>query len=807
LKFPAAAADDGMVAPPGRKLDALRQEALAAARGLSNGESALAGVLRDLEQERSRAAQAYHAVVRSLAAALEARDGYTGEHSDDVHDLSVAVAQRLGLDTRATAEVEAVALLHDIGKIGIPDQVLHKPGPLTGEEWSLMREHPVIGERILRPLPGLSTVATAVRHEHERWDGGGYPDGVAGDEIPLASRIVLACDAYHALVSDRPYRRAMRPEHARTELRANAGTQFDPAVVDALLACLEDPQPVGKPPSAERVARVLTEPEQEGAAGRLERELHALIAIASAVGAAQRVEDVVEVAADEACEAVAAASLSISAWEVDRRILRTLVNAGELGPGEVRLPADETYRLQGDTVLRGVLESGGTYFATLDRPDCDPLEAELLERLGKRHAIGLGIRFAGRAWGELWATRRAGQPPFDERDARFLQTVAGQIAAAVGRAEMFSRMAELAFQDPLTGVANRRALDERLELSVADAVRSGDDLAVLLCDLDNLKELNDVHGHQAGDDALARVAGILRDAAGDPENTLVARIGGDEFCVLLEGADADAARRLGDRLIMRLLIGSGPALSVSCGVASVGLGATRPGELLRAADAAQYTAKRSGRARVCVADGDAEASWRASSGERRAIRGRADGAVLDVAELLARAVEALDGAFEARPVFDRVEAAAHVAAEAVDATAMAISWLGDGRDLIETWFAGDRRVHRSTGKRFGADGESFPAADYPATAALLARGGSFVLHAGDEDADEAERALLAQYGMDAVLAVAVRDADGGAWLVEIYADGLTRPLEAAEPAVRLVVGEAVHGARPVAPRLRGAQAA
>ncbi len=218
----------------------LRQQALAAAHGLSSGEGALVEVLRDLEQERSRAAQAYRAVVRSLAAALEARDGYTGEHSDDVHALTIAVARRLGLGVRETAEVEAVALLHDVGKIGIPDHVLHKPGPLTEAEWELMRQHPVIGERILRPLPGLSVVATAVRHEHERWDGAGYPDGLAGEAIPLASRIVLACDAYNALVSDRPYRQALSDEIARAELRRCAGTQFDPEVVAAFAAVLEE---------------------------------------------------------------------------------------------------------------------------------------------------------------------------------------------------------------------------------------------------------------------------------------------------------------------------------------------------------------------------------------------------------------------------------------------------------------------------------------------------------------------------------------------------------------------------------------
>ena len=223
-----------------RRLDELRQEALDAARGLSRGESALVGALRDLEHERSRAAQAYRAVVRSLAAALEARDGYTGEHSDAVHSLSVAVARKLGLYAREVAEVEAVALLHDVGKIGIPDQILHKPGPLTPDEWVLMREHPVIGERILRPLPGLSEVATAARHEHERWDGRGYPDGISGEDIPLASRIVLTCDAYNALVSDRPYRKRLSDATAVAELRRCAGTQFDPRLAEAFLRTSPD---------------------------------------------------------------------------------------------------------------------------------------------------------------------------------------------------------------------------------------------------------------------------------------------------------------------------------------------------------------------------------------------------------------------------------------------------------------------------------------------------------------------------------------------------------------------------------------
>src|SRR5215210_2743806 len=215
-----------------RRLEDLRREASAAARGLADGEQALISALAAFEAENERFAETYHAMVRSLALALEARDGYTGEHSDAVERLSVAVAGRLGLDRAQVADVQWTALLHDIGNIGIRDRVLHKPGRLDEDEWALMHEHPVIGERILRPLPGFGSVATAVRHEHERWDGGGYPDGLAGEAIPLASRIVLACDAWNALVSDRPYRQALPATDARAELERGKGSQFDPRVVD-----------------------------------------------------------------------------------------------------------------------------------------------------------------------------------------------------------------------------------------------------------------------------------------------------------------------------------------------------------------------------------------------------------------------------------------------------------------------------------------------------------------------------------------------------------------------------------------------
>ncbi len=180
--------------------------------------------------------------VRALLAALQARDGYTGEHSEAVVALSGAVARALRLPAREIVEVEQVALLHDIGKVGVPDAILNKRGSLDEREWEVMRGHPGIGTRIVEAIDSLAHLGPAIRAEHERWDGRGYPDGLSGEEIPLASRIVFACDAYHAMISERPYRRAMSDDEARSELERHAGSQFCPRSAQTLLAVLGSSQ-------------------------------------------------------------------------------------------------------------------------------------------------------------------------------------------------------------------------------------------------------------------------------------------------------------------------------------------------------------------------------------------------------------------------------------------------------------------------------------------------------------------------------------------------------------------------------------
>jgi HD-GYP domain-containing protein (c-di-GMP phosphodiesterase class II) len=178
---------------------------------------------------------AYRGTAFLLGDVIEADDEYTGSHSRDVVELVVAVSAELGLDPRSQQDAELTALLHDVGKIRIPAEIINKPGKLTDEEWEIMKTHTVEGEKMLAKIGGLlGRVGHLVRSCHERWDGKGYPDGLAGEETPLVARIVCACDAYNAMTTDRPYRKARSADEALQEMEACAGSQFDTDVVAAL---------------------------------------------------------------------------------------------------------------------------------------------------------------------------------------------------------------------------------------------------------------------------------------------------------------------------------------------------------------------------------------------------------------------------------------------------------------------------------------------------------------------------------------------------------------------------------------------
>jgi diguanylate cyclase (GGDEF)-like protein len=520
-------------------------------------------------------------------------------------------------------------------------------------------------------------------------------------------------------------------------------------------------------------------------AGGSERD--ALLRVAAAAAGASSLEQVLELAAEEARAAIDAASLSVSRWERETDTLRTIINVGALGPGEERYPAREVYPLREDVGAHRLLHEGVPFFNAVDDRDVDPLCAARLRRLGKESELGVPILVEGEAWGEVYATTAPGQPRFRGEDVRFLEAVAGQLALAIERAELFSRVSRLAYEDPLTGLANRRALEERLERAVARVAERGAKLAVLLGDVDELKAVNDELGHEAGDRALQRVAGALVAAAATRPGNLVGRLAGDEFCVVMEGATLDQARSLAGAAIASLVDGrQGAPIQISCGAASLEGAATTPAQLLRAADAALYRAKRNGGGQVFTVG-----SWVpdvAPRGERRALR-------RSTRELIREAVHELAQRFEGDLAFEgpleRIEAVAGVLSEALNTAAWAVSFAPAGGTTIHTVSVADGRDKRVQGLHLEVDNDVYAIDDYPATARLIGAGaGAFVVRVDDSGADRAERALLEEQGRSGVLAAVAADHDF-TWLLELYSDERTAPLEDAVVECGLVMRAAI----------------
>jgi diguanylate cyclase (GGDEF)-like protein len=506
--------------------------------------------------------------------------------------------------------------------------------------------------------------------------------------------------------------------------------------------------------------------------------------IAASTADAYRLEDVMEQAAEAALAATGAASLSISRWEPSRDAMRTLINVGQLGPGEERFPADEIYPLSDHPVVAKLLNDAEPYRTAVDDPDACPAAVAVLEALGKGSDVGVPILFDGEVWGEVWATTAKGERRFDAGDARFLQAIADRLSLVLARGERFARVSRLAYEDPLTGLANRRAVEERLEALLDSKVPLRGPLTLLLADVDGLKDINDAHGHHVGDRALCRVGEALVAAAAPEAAALVGRLAGDEFCVLLEGCEIEAAGEVA-RTALELL-GSGDAdlpLSLSFGAAEAGAAST-PGELLRAADTAQYAAKRRGGGRLCTADPDAE-PLAADLGDRRQVRtNRIDQQIEATA---ARAIRILDRDLGHHRVLDRVETVAVAFSATLNAAAWAISRWERGSALIRSVSTADDRDGRLRGLRMGLANEVYRLEEFPHTAELLRAGvGGFVAHAGDDRTDPAERRLLAELGFDAAL-VGVVAHGSGAYLVEVYADRETADLAPAAVRMQLLL--------------------
>ncbi len=376
------------------------------------------------------------------------------------------------------------------------------------------------------------------------------------------------------------------------------------------------------------------------------------------------------------------------------RRFRTLINVGELAPIEERFPTDETYDIAEFPRAQELIDTGKPYFNSLDDPDCDPASAALLTAHGKTSDLGIAIEVEGRRWGAIWATTISASASFDSADLRFLESIAGQLGNAIARAELFSQVSRLAYEDPLTGLANRRALEERLERSFERFARDGTSLALLLCDVDGLKAINDSRGHGAGDAVLISVAEALVAAAADYPGAFVARLAGDEFCVLLQSPSAPHGGRASIEIeavaatAQRALAGgeAGRGVTLSCGAATAGPRVDIPSLLLAEADTAQYMAKRRGGNRICTAAEAAEGSGPVPAPlEVASPSARIEAAA---AELM----RAFDGELRDAGALDRLEAVAIAFTEAGDLSRWAISIADHGRPYLRDLSLGDNRL-------------------------------------------------------------------------------------------------------------------
>jgi diguanylate cyclase (GGDEF)-like protein len=321
--------------------------------------------------------------------------------------------------------------------------------------------------------------------------------------------------------------------------------------------------------------------------------IRSLARMARALAHSATLSGLLEVAAEEARNAMGAASVSVSRLEPGTQRIRTLVNLGDLGPNEVRWPEDETYEMDEFAGLRLVGDSLETWAWSLEDPNIPDTERALLTDLGKGSSLGAPLVVDGRLWGEFYATRNLGDPGFEDIDVAYLEALLAILGGAVSRALREESLEQLAYHDPLTGLLNRRALDEHATAAFTVPTGRSHTVTAVTIDINRLKEVNDTLGHVAGDQLIQAVARDLQTAYSRLTGALVARVGGDEFTVLMTGSDPMAAVSISDELCRRIWK-FGPGAGVSAGAASVVVthGTTvTPTDLFAAADRAQYVAK------------------------------------------------------------------------------------------------------------------------------------------------------------------------------------------------------------------------
>ncbi len=538
--------------------------------------------------------------IEALAIAIDAKDEVTHDHVHRVQIYATGLARLCGLSEPEIEALKAGALLHDIGKLAVPDYILNKPDKLTTAEFDKMKVHTIVGAEILTRVGFPYPVVPVVRHHHERWDGRGYPDGLRGDQIPMTARILAVVDCFDAVREDRQYRKAMTREQAIGLIKNGSGTMYDPDVVRLFLENLpqfeveirRQKREVSQSRAKIEGRPVTGTPIKEGTQvvfahiRNAHREVITLYEIAQTIGNSLDLRDMFAVFSSRLQDIVSYTTCVLY-----------LQKPNSIDVEAVHVSGRNAERIKGASIILG---SGVTGWVVSNRQpmyNCDPrldLNAAHVE-LDTPYSsmISVPLLKGDEVLGAL--TLYSAQVSAYEPDhLRLVEAVAKLAADAIANALHQEKTEARALTDSLTGLANSRALRLRFDQDADRARRYGESFALLMMDLDYLKKVNDTYGHDAGDAALRRVGGLLSHQLRSED--FLSRYAGDEFVALVQIGDVEV-RELVQRLQQAVddyKFGTGPSsmvIGVSVGWACFGADGESIDELLLAADRAMYADK------------------------------------------------------------------------------------------------------------------------------------------------------------------------------------------------------------------------
>ena len=544
------------------------------------------------------------ATIEALALAIDAKGHTAHNHTGRVQIYATAVARAMGMSEPEVQGVKTAALLHDIGKLAVPEHILAKPGPLTPEEFQKVRLHPQVGAEIIAAVPFPYPVAPLILSHHERWDGRGYPSGLKGEEIPLGARILCMVDYFDALTSERPYHKPMSVAAASAMLEQEAGKALDPDAVQAFLRVLPaiSPQAVGADQARRRLpipARASDAPQAAGTP-RAElgarpsvfddiaiahREIYALYEIAQTMGTSLGVTDTMAHISTKLSSVVpfSTCALFLYAESTDSLYCRFAIGTDAELIQQLALH-------NGQGLTGWVARNRRPLVNARPSADLEAAGSELPTVL--QSALVCPLIFGDSFIGTL-AVYHTTAAFYRDDHRRLLDRVCEQAAAVIHNAIVFEQTQQASLTDPLTGLPNTRFMFMHLRRELARANRLASEVSLLVMDLNDFKDINDTYGHHVGDGALREVAQMLR-AAIRPYDICV-RYAGDEFIVVLAGCGREEAdrkcaelRRAIETIAFEPLPGKRVPLSISAGAAVFPQDGDAYESLLAKADSRMY---------------------------------------------------------------------------------------------------------------------------------------------------------------------------------------------------------------------------